>query len=584
MTPDQPPRSGKAAAPGSRDGVAETPVADAAHNDGAASVKAAALPIVGLGASAGGLEALRQLFAKLPPDSGMGFVVIQHLDPDRPSMLTKVLEGITQLPVVEATHGMRVEPDRVHVIPSACDLTIKHGALVLGRRQTTGRLHLPIDTFFRSLASDCQDRAIGVVLSGSGADGTEGLRAIKAEGGIAFAQQPVSAQFDSMPLSAINAGVVDFCGTPEEIANEFVRLGQHLFIAARNYTQGEGQAPKTDGEREFGRVIRLVREHAGIDFRGYKRTTVMRRIERRMAIRHAVALQDYAGVIRDDPGEAVTLAQDMLIHVTEFFRDPDAFAALEEQVFAELAQRKQEEESIRIWVPGCSTGEEAYAITICLLESLAGREKALSIQIFASDLSDQAINTARRGFYTESALAEVSPQRLARFFERVEGGYQVGKQVRDLVVFVKHNLICDPPFARLDLISCRNVLIYFDAELQRRVIPTLHYCLNEQGYLFLGKSETITGFRDLFASVDKEQRIFVKLGESRRLVYPLPASPAAEGAMTETRSAPRQQPAREAQRQADHSSHGSRPRGRTAPRTSFWPRSRTSCAHRSARC
>ncbi|MEN9800416.1 MAG: hypothetical protein RL653_4113 [Pseudomonadota bacterium] len=518
----------------------------------AARPKGAPFPVVAVGASAGGLEALRQLFAHLPADSGMGFVVIQHLDPDQPSMLTRILEGATRCSVVEATSGMPVEPNRVHVIPPGSDLTIEHGTLALGRRQTTGRLHLPIDTFFRSLAEDGRERAIGVVLSGSGADGTEGLRAIKAEGGIALAQEPESAQFRSMPESAITAGVVDFRGTPEGIAHELVRLVQHPYVLAPSRARGEEEEPVADADRGLGKIFKLVREHAGIDFSGYKRTTVMRRIERRMALRHAGALADYARVMRDDPSEARALAQDMLIHVTAFFRDAEAFAALKEQVFEELAQRKQDDEAIRIWVPGCSTGEEAYSLTICLLESLAARESDLPIKVFGTDLSESAIDTARRGVYSEEALAEVSPERLSRFFDRVEGGYRVGKQVRDLVVFVKHDLTRDPPFAKLDLISCRNLLIYFDAELQRRVLPMLHYCLARQGYLFLGSSETITGFRDLFAAVDKENRIFVKLGDSTRLVHPVPAGREAEARMTETRPTARQQPAREAQRQADH--------------------------------
>jgi two-component system, chemotaxis family, CheB/CheR fusion protein len=534
-------------------GAPAAPAADARPIDGSVSSTAPPFPVVGVGASAGGLEALRQLLSRLPAESGMGFVVIQHLDPDRPSMLTKVLEGVTRLAVVEATNGMRVERDRVHVIPSGSDLTIEHGILALGRRHTTGRLHLPIDTFFRSLAEDDKDRAIGVVLSGSGADGTEGLRAIKAEGGIAIAQEPGSAQFRSMPESAISAAVVDFRGTPEQIADELARLGRHPYVAAASRpVEGAAQEPGIDDDPGLELVIRLVREHAGIDFSGYKRTTVTRRIERRMALRRASTPRDYARGIKDDPDEARALAQDMLIHVTSFFRDPDAFAALQDSVFEELAQRKQDGEAIRIWVPGCSTGEETYAVTMSLLESLAGREQSLSLKVFGSDLSERAIDTARLGFYREAALAEISPERLARFFERVEGGYRIGKQIRDLVVFVRHDLIRDPPFARLDLISCRNVLIYFDAELQRRVIPMLHYCLTKQGYLFLGKSEALTGFRDLFAPVDQEHRIFVKVGESTRLVYPFPVGREAELRPTETRPAVRSQPAREAQWQADH--------------------------------
>jgi two-component system CheB/CheR fusion protein len=512
--------------------------------------RTARFPVVGLGASAGGLEALRQLFAHVPAESNMGFVVIQHLDPDRPSLLTKVLEGVTHFRVIEATSGMRVEPMRVHVIPSGSDLAIRDGCLELVRRQRTGSLHLPIDAFFRSLAEDSKDRAIGVVLSGSGADGTVGLRAIKAAGGISIAQQPESAQFRSMPESAIAAGVADFVGCPEKIAGELARLSHHPYVVAWGAAEADAPAPGED--RGLAAVLALVREQAGLDFSGYKRTTVQRRIERRMALRHASTMDEYAQALPGDPGEAKALAQDMLIHVTALFRDPDAFEALKEHVFEPLVRRRTDDESIRIWVPGCSTGEEAYAVTICLLETLEGQTKAPSVKVFGSDLSDQAIETARLGRYSEAALADVAPERLSRFFERIDGGYRIGKQIRDLVVFVKHNLTRDPPFAKLDLISCRNVLIYFDAELQRRVIPMLHYCLSKQGHLFLGKSETIAGFRDLFTAVDKEQRIFVKTGESTRLAYPLPTGREAEVKTITILPSERHQPAREAQTQADH--------------------------------
>ena len=512
----------------------------------------AAFPIVGLGASAGGLDALRQLFAHVRPSSGIAFVVIQHLDPDRPSMLTRVLEGVTGQRVVEAASGMGVEPNHVYVIPSGSDLSIRHGVLTLEPRQMTGRLHLPIDSFFRSLAADQESRAVGVVLSGSGADGTEGLRAIKAAGGIAIAQDPESAQFRNMPESAIAAGVVDFRGTPEQIAGELARWGDHPYIARRP-VEGEPAAVQPDEDRALETILSLLHQQGGMDLSGYKRTTVLRRIQRRMAVRHVLALGDYAGVLRDDPAEARALAQDMLIHVTSFFRDPEAFAALKERVFQELIRRKGDGGGpIRIWVPGCSTGEEAYAIVICLLEALEDQQRRVPIKLFATDLSEEAIEAARVGFYSEAALADVSPERLSRFFEAVEGGYRIGQRVRDLCVFVKHDLTRDPPFAKLDLISCRNVLIYFDAELQRRVVPMLHYCLNKQGYLFLGQSESVTGFRDLFDPVDKEHRIFVKIGESPRLAYPLSTGGEAGTRVGESAPTERHHPAREAQRQADH--------------------------------
>ena len=531
--------------------VAETGETSAGADD------TASFPVVGIGASAGGLEALRQLFGDLPADSGIAFVVIQHLDPERPSMLPSVLEGVTGLPVVETTNGMPVKPNRVHVIPSGSDISIERGILKLVPRRLTGRLHLPIDSFYRSLAEDRRNRAIGVVLSGSGADGSEGLRAIKAEGGITMAQEPDSAQFRSMPESAISAGVVDFRGTPEQIAGELERLSRHPYVVIPGRIEGEPKEPSPHQpsphqEKNLDSLFGLVRQHAGIDFSGYKRTTVLRRIERRMALRRIGRLDEYATRLQDDPDEARALARDMLIHVTSFFRDPDAFTALEERVFASLGQAKDDGDSIRIWVPGCSTGEEVYALAICLLESLGNQGESLTIKIFGTDLSEEAIETARIGRYPETAVVGVGSERLSRFFDRAEGGYQIGKRIRDLCVFVKHDLTRDPPFAKLDLISCRNVLIYLDAEMQRQVVPLLHHCLNKKGYLFLGQSETVAGFSDIFSPVDKEHRIFVKTGGSRRLVYPLPAAREVEGKLSEGKLTVRHHPAREAQRQADH--------------------------------
>lgn len=512
----------------------------------------ARFPVVGIGASAGGLEALRHMFGRLPAETGMAFVVIQHLAPDRPSILTGVLQSCTSLPVVEVTSGMQVVPDRVHVIPSGSDLTIRAGCLELVERRATGGLHLPIDGFFRSLAEDNAERSIGVVLSGSGADGTEGLRAIKAAGGISLVQEPESAQFRSMPESAIAAGVVDFCGGPDRIADALVRLGQQAYLGVQGGAKTDSLAHQHDDDRKVEEALALVRENAGADFAGYKRTTVQRRIERRMALRDASTLDEYLNVLREDVGEAKELAHDMLIHVTSFFRDPDAFEALKHQVFAEVVQRKSNGDPIRIWVPGCATGEEAYAVTICLLEAFDGESRPPPIKVFGSDLSNTAIETARLARYSDAALADVAPERVSRFFERVDGGYRIGKRLRDLVVFVKHDLTRDPPFAKLDLVSCRNVLIYFDSELQRRVVPMLHYCLSKHGYLFLGKSESITGFRDLFATVDKEQRIFVKTGESTRLSYPFPTGRDADVKASTIAPAERRQPAREAGTQADH--------------------------------
>ncbi len=519
--------------------------------DRMAERSAAPLPVVALGASAGGLEPLRHLLSRVPEQSGMAFVVIQHLDPERPSMLTSILEGATALPVVEATSGMALEPNRVHVIPSDADLTVREGLLTLVPRQRTGRLHLPIDSFFQALARDARKHAIGVVLSGSGADGTEGLRAIKAEGGITIAQDPATAQFPSMPEAAITAGLVDFRGSPEDIANELTRLSCHPYVTV-GCAEVEPPDTGTGDEPGLALILGYLRQHANIDFSGYKRTTLLRRIERRMALRQLTAISDYANALENDATEGLALAQDMLIRVTAFFRDPAAFEALREPVFQNLAKRMGPDASIRIWVPGCATGEEAYALAMCLLESLDGKEEQLSVKVFGTDLCDEAIEVARLGTYPASALAEVSSERLARFFETAEGGYRIASHVRERRVFVKHDLNRDPPFAKLDLISCRNVLIYFDTELQRRVVPMLHYCLNPGGFLFLGKSETILGFRDLFDDVDKEHRILVKSGVSTRPSHPLRVDRGPEVRPTERRAPERRQNAREAQRQADY--------------------------------
>ncbi|HEX9640419.1 MAG TPA: chemotaxis protein CheB, partial [Candidatus Krumholzibacteria bacterium] len=511
-----------------------------------------AFPIVAIGASAGGLQALRQLFSCLPDDTGMAFVVIQHLDPGRPSMLSTVLAADVQMPVVEVAAGMRAEPNRVYVIPPDADLSIHQGVLELVPRQQTRKLHLPIDSFLRALAADSSDQAIGVVLSGSASDGTEGLRAIKAVGGITFAQEPESAQFRSMPESAIAAGVVDFRLAPEEIASELVRLSRHSYLAPPAALETSAEEPPPDDEGSLASVLAAVRQHAQLDFNGYKRPTIRRRIAKRVALRRLGSVHEYAESLRNDPAESKALAQDILIHVTSFFRDAAAFEALKQHVLPELLAHRNDDAILRLWVPGCSTGEEAYSLAICLVEFLAERQRTPAIKIFGSDLSERAIESARAGLYLESELEGVSPERLARFFERAQGRYRIGKQIRDLCVFVRHDLTRDPPFAKLDLISCRNVLIYFDAELQRRLLPLLHQCLNQPGYLFLGSSESIREFDGLFVPIEKEHRIFLKTGESRRIEYPLALGREVESKLSGFQPAQRPQPARDAQRQADH--------------------------------
>lgn len=517
----------------------------------------AAPPIVGVGASAGGLEALRLLLTELPSDTGMAYVVIQHMDPEHASMLAELLAAHVQVPVVEVVDGMRATANRIHVIPPGAELSIQDGVLSVASRQRTRGLHLPIDTFFRSLANDQPGRAIGVVLSGTGSDGTDGLRAIKAAGGITFAQDPDSAEFRGMPASAIAAGVVDVRANPSELGRELARFGHEPYLLRADELEAGpeahpegGRVPEQD-EAALAAVLAAVHGHAGIDFRGYKRATIMRRIARRMALRRVGSMAAYAESLRDDPSEAKALGQDILIHVTAFFRDPKAFELLAQEVFPALVRRKADEETIRIWVPGCSTGEEAYSLAIGLCECLDREQRRVSVKLFATDLSDQAIEIARSGIYSEAELRGVPPERLARFFEPVDGRYRICKRVRELCVFVVHDLVHQPPFARLDLVSCRNVLIYFDAELQRRVMPMLHHCLNEPGYLFLGGSETAGGFADLFVPLDADGRVFLKKGQGRRHTYPIPLSRDAEPQRPTSVALRTRQPLRDAQRLAD---------------------------------
>lgn len=496
----------------------DSPAKPVSDDDLTQSGRNASFPIVGIGASAGGLEALQQLFRNLPPDTGMAFVVIQHLDPSHPSLLGNLLGSETQMPVVELAEGMRVEPNRVHVICPNADCRVQDGHFALVSRLASGNLHLPINLFFRSLAASQPGRAIGVVLSGSGSDGTEGLLAIKARGGITLIQDPKTAQFRSMPASALAAGAADFSLSPRAIAQELARLSHHAYLARAEEVAPAVTEEPPEEAASLTSVLGLVQQHAQLDFTGYKRPTLLRRVARRMALRRVATLREYVESVRSDPGEAKALAEDILIHVTSFFRDPAAFEALKTHVFPELLKHKEEGGTLRVWVPGCSTGEETYSLAICLLEYLDSQERKVAVKFFGSDVSEQAIATARAGLYAAADLAHVDPERLTRFFERADGDYRIAKRVREVCVYVKHDLTRDAPFARLDLVSCRNVLIYFDTELQSRVLPMLHYCLGTPGYLFLGHSEAPTGFQDLFVPIDKGHRIFLKTGENRRPV------------------------------------------------------------------
>jgi two-component system, chemotaxis family, CheB/CheR fusion protein len=471
-------------------------------------------PIVGIGASAGGLEAFTRLLSLLPADTGMAFVLIQHLDPTRASFLPDALSRVTTMPVVEAEDGAQMEPSRVYVIPPSADVALEKGKLRLRVRGGDGRgSHLPVDLFLLALAQERGNRAIGVVLSGTASDGTEGLRAIKAAGGITLAQDPQSAKFGGMPRSAVDAGVVDHCLPLSQLAEELVRLSRHPYLSA-----GRPGLAGGDGVT-LRKILRVVRDAVGVDFAEYKRPTLERRIARRMTLSRAQDLPAYLRILEADSQEIRALYEDTLIHVTSFFRDLEVFEQLKSAVFPKILRHKAEGAPIRIWVAGCSTGEEVYSLAIVLLEYLQAAGSNQPVQIFGSDVSDRAIERARGGTFPDSAMREVSQERRQRYFTKTDSGFRINKAVRDLCVFVRHDLARDPPFSKLDLASCRNVLIYFDQVLQRRIIATFHHCLREPGFLLLGRTEAISGFSQLFSPVDKAHKIFARTAAPSQLHF-----------------------------------------------------------------
>lgn len=466
-------------------------------------------PVVGVGASAGGLEAFTQLLQKIPTDSGMAFVVIQHLDPKHESILSGLLAKVAKIPVHEVKEGMRIEPNHVYVIPSEMDIAIMDGSLSLIPRKITRGQHMPIDTFFCSLADIQASGAIGIILSGNGSDGALGVQEIQSKGGIVLVQEPSSAKFDGMPKSALATGCAHFVLPPEGIAKELARLGHHPYVKGRSNDVGKKDEalPATN---DLDKIFGLMRNKTGVDFSSYKRSTVDRRIQRRMVLQKTENLSDYLAYLKENPAEIDHLYNDILIKVTRFFRDPSVFEILKSKVFSGMLLNKSSDTPIRFWVPACSTGEEVYSLAICLLEFLGDRASNAPIQIFGTDISDKALEKARAGIYIENIEADVSLERLRRFFMKTNGHYQVSKSVRELCVFAKQNMVKDPPFSKVDLISCRNALIYLSPALQKRVLPTFHFALNPHGHLLLGSSETVGHFSDLFAVVDQSHRIFAK--------------------------------------------------------------------------
>ena len=462
--------------------------------------------VIGVGASAGGLKAFRLLLSTLPADTGFAIVFIQHLDPTHQSSLSEILGRATRMPVEEARDGVHVEPNHVYVIPPNSAMTIVNRVLKLSPRIQMQGSHMPIDHFFRSLAQDCRGRSIGVILSGAGSDGSLGLQAIKEAGGVTFAQEAATAEYAGMPHAAELASGVDFILPPEGIAAELARIAHHPHFAVAHAAQQEIQS--AEGGDRLEDILSVMLNSTGIDFSLYRERTVQRRIMRRLALRNIVSMAEYVTLLKNDSNERALLQRDLLISVTSFFRDPGSFEALSTIVFPAILQNRPPGTAIRIWVPGCATGEEAYSIAIALQEYLKDTKASFPVQIFASDLSEAAIEKARSGKYLENISADVSPERLNRYFTKIEGGYQVSRSLRELCVFSRHNLIDDPAFAKLDLISCRNVLIYLGA-VQKNIIPMFHYALKPNGFLMVGRSEK-AGFEDLFSVVDPNHKIYRK--------------------------------------------------------------------------
>ncbi|HEX7913978.1 MAG TPA: chemotaxis protein CheB, partial [Paraburkholderia sp.] len=473
-------------------------------------------PVVGIGASAGGLEALNKLLGHLAADTGMVFVIVQHLDPQHESRLRDLLAEVTRMPVLEARDGLPVEPDHVYVIAPNTTLAMANGICQVTPRGEGRGVHLPVDHFLKSLAEDCQARAIGVILSGTGTDGTLGVEEIKAAGGITLAQDELSAAHAGMPLSAIRSGCIDMVLAPADMARELTRIGRHPYVASSQVTKPEPETVAED--RDYSDILGRLHVAFKVDFSTYRDTTVRRRITRRMVLHSLGNLADYAARLKGDRTELEALYHDILINVTSFFRDPDAFDAIRKLVLPAIMKSKEPGMPLRIWVPGCSTGQEAYSLAIVVTEFLEETHWApLPVQIFATDLSDtMSLQQAREGLYPGSIEAEVSPGRLSRFFTREDSHYRVSASLREMIVFARQNVAADPPFSRVDLISCRNLLIYLAPLLQKRVIPTFHYALNPGGFLVLGASETVGSFSTLFASVDQPNRIYAKKAAATR--------------------------------------------------------------------
>jgi two-component system CheB/CheR fusion protein len=458
-------------------------------------------PVVGLGASAGGLEAFEQFFRHVAAGSGLAYVLVSHLDPSRESILTEIVQRTTSLPVLEATDQLRVAPNHVYVIPPNRDMTIFHGALQLGVPEMPRGQRMPIDAFFRSLAEDQGERAIGVVLSGTGSDGSLGLRAILGAGGVTFAQDPATAKYEGMPASAIRAGYVTHVLAVE-------KLPAALRTAAKTFLARPAVLSRPSAARGMTQILAALRARTGRDFSLYKKSTVVRRIERRMSQHDIEDMDVYARFIKEHPEEAQVLFKELLINVTSFFRDPEAFETLRKQILPELLGGKSEGWVFRVWVAGCATGEEAYSIAMLLREQMDEARAEIKVQIYATDLDEDAIAVARAGAFSPSIVQDVTPDRLRRFFVKEEAGYRIKKEIREMVVFAIQDVIKDPPFTRLDLLACRNLMIYLEPEAQERLLKSFHYAIRPGGVLFLSPSESTGHQSDLFKPIDRKWKLF----------------------------------------------------------------------------
>jgi two-component system CheB/CheR fusion protein len=467
--------------------------------------KPARFPIVGIGASAGGLEAFTEFFKYMPADSGIAFVLVPHLDPNHVSLLPELLQKHTEMKVVQIEDGMKVQPNTVSVVPPNAHIGIMNGTLQLIESPDYLRFKLPIDFFFHSLAQDQKQNAVCIILSGTGTDGTMGLKSIKNEIGMVMVQDIKSAKYSGMPQSAIATNFADYVLPPSKMPDALVKYAKHLVVSKGVSCKIFVKEKPYDA---LQKIFLLLRTRTGHDFSSYKHNTIIRRIERRMNLHQIENIIDYIRFLQEHPHEIETLFKELLIGVTNFFRDPESFELLKGSVLPQLLKDKPEDYCFRVWVPGCATGEEAYSIAMILHECVDAIKRRCRIQVFGTDIDESAIEYARVGLYPANIASDVSPERLKSFFQKEEASYRIKKEIRETLVFAPQNLIKDPPFTKLDLLSCRNLLIYLNGELQKKLLPVFHYSLKPGGILFLGSSETIGGFTDLFSTVDKKWRIF----------------------------------------------------------------------------